>query len=55
MQKWGTEIGRELLLLNGFLTTQVKVRALSPSLKETLRTDPPQDTTTVWGPGGVQL
>lgn len=49
-----TKMGRELLLLTGFLTMQVKFRALSPGLKVTLRTDPPWDTA-VWGPRGVQL
>lgn len=50
----GTRTGRELLLLTGFLTMQVKFRAPSPGLRETLRTDPPWDTT-VRGPRGVQL
>lgn len=47
-------MGRELLLLTGFLTMQVKFRVLSRGLKVTLRTDPPWDTA-VWGPRGVQL
>ena len=50
----GTKTGRKLLLLTGFLTTQVKFRAPFPGLKETLRTDSPWDTT-VRGPRAVQL
>jgi hypothetical protein len=54
MQKRGTETRWEVLLLTGFLTVQVKVRSLSPGLTETLRTDPPWDTT-VREPKDVQL
>lgn len=49
-----TKMGRELLLLTGFLTVQVKFSALSPGCKVTLRIDPPWDRV-VGGPRGVQL